>query len=308
MLVGNAWSLFIDHVTATVTAELESRGIASVLLKGAAFARLLYDEEHHRPYTDTDLLLSESDVPQAEETLRQLGFVRIDRDEDWFEPEPKYAHTFIRGTDRAYVDVHWRLSGAAARAERQWDLLSRHTTQLNVAGRSLTALDAAATAVLVALHANHHGTAKTTALRDIDQAVERVDLDAWNRARTLADQLGATRSFAAGLRLTESGDALAERLGLERRDSIELWLKVNPRHYGAWVLDRLTQTTTLRGRLRIVAYVLFPPPAGMRMHSPLARRGRAGLALAYALRPLRLVTRMRRPVRDWLRARRAVGG
>ncbi len=85
--------------------------------------------------------------------------MRIDRDEDWFEPEPKYAHTFYRRADRAYVDVHWRLSGAAAEATAQWDLMSRHTIALGVGGRSVVALDAAATAVL------WRSTPTTTALR-----------------------------------------------------------------------------------------------------------------------------------------------
>ncbi len=286
--------------------SLKDRGIASILLKGAAFARLLYDDPCQRPYTDSDLFVREGDLVRAEAALEELGFVRVDRDEDWFEPAPKYAHTFLRKTDRAYLDVHWRLSGAGAGAADQWELLRWHTTQLDLGGRPLTVLDPAATAMLVALHAHHHGTEKASALADVDQAVARLAPDAWSEARRLADQLGARVAFAAGLRLTESGDALADGLGLERPSSVELWLKVNPRHYGAWVLDRFTQAHTGRGRLRIGLHVVAPPPEGMRAHFALARRGRAGLALAYVIRPFRLVVLAPRPVRDWLRARRAV--
>jgi hypothetical protein len=72
------------------------------------------------------------------------------------------------------------------------------------------------------------------------------------------------------------------------------------------VLDRLTQTETTRGRLRICRHVVFPPASAMRTFFPLARHGRGGLALAYCLRPLRLAAQAPPALRDWARALRAV--
>lgn len=299
------WTLFVDQVTALIVSHFEDRGIHSILLKGPGFARLFYEREYDRPYTDTDLLVQEHDVPEAEEALRELGFARVDRDEDWIGPAPKYSHTFHRPADGALLDLHWRLSGALASPDVLWSCISSHTVELEVGGRPVASLDAIASALLTALHNAHHGTGRPATLTDLDRAVDRLSPDDWLEATCLADELAAGDQFAAGLRLTHAGNALADRLGLHRPASVELWLKVNPSTYGAWVLDRFTQTHTLRGRARILLQVAVPPRVVMYRFFPLARRGRGGLVLAYMLRPLRLGVHAGPAIRDWVRAFRA---
>lgn len=305
-LAARVWTLLVDYVTGSVVGELNDRQIDSILLKGAAFARLLYDREDERPYTDTDLLIRDEDVAGAERCLQDLGFVRIDRDEDWMGPAPKYSHTFKRPADGAMVDLHWLLSGSLVSPAKLWSTLVDHTVELEVAGRTVVALDATASALLVALHNAHHGTGHPSALSDLDRAVERLDEDEWRAANGLADDVGAAKPFAAGLRLTAAGDALADRMGLDRPASVELWLKSNPSTYGAWVVDRFMQTKTLRGRLDIGLQVIVPPRVVMYRFFPLARRGRIGLGLAYLVRPLRLAMQAPPAIRDLTRARRAV--
>jgi hypothetical protein len=300
------WTVLVDQVTASITAEFQAAEIKSILLKGPAFGRLLYDDAVERSYTDTDLLVRSIDREQAERSLQTCGFVRVDRDEDWMGPAPKYAHTFQRPTDGAMVDLHWRLSGAAATPEEVWSAVSEHIVALEVGGRLVSGLDAAATAVLVALHNAHHGNSRPQTLIDLDRAVERLDMESWREAAGLAIQLQATEPFTAGLRLTHAGDALADQLGLGRPASVEMWLKTNPSTYGAWVLDRLAQTRTLRGRLQICLQVIVPPPVVMHTFFPFARRGRAALAFSYVLRPLRLSVHAGPAMRDWIRARRTV--
>lgn len=302
-----AWSLFLDDMTARVSAELESRGIRCVLLKGAVLARLLYDRDYDRGYTDADLLVQSAHVAEAERALCGLGFVRTDRDEDWVGPAPKYAHTFQRPRDRAMVDLHWRLSGAAASPEAQWSALINRTRPLEIGGRAIDTLDEPASAVMVALHAAHHGASRPTALAELGRGLDRLELAVWAEARRLARELGAEEQFAAGLRLAPAGVRLADRLELADPRSVELWLKANPGSYGAWLLDRLTQTTSLRGRVAICLRVAVPTRRQMHTFAPpLAKRGRIGLGLAYALRPLRLMIHGVPAVREWVRARRAV--
>lgn len=307
-MAGQVMSLFVDHVTASITAELESRNIKSILLKGPFFARLFYARDEARYYTDTDLLVRNADVGRAEQSLRGCGFVRVDRDEDWIGPAPKYSHTFQRPTDGAIVDLHWRLSGAGASPDEVWSAAIEHAVELEVGGRPVAGLDPAASALLVALHNAHHGTGRPTTLADLDRAVDRLGYATWLEARCLSDRLRASEQFAAGLRLTAMGDALADHLALVRPASIEMWLKNNRSTYGAWVLARLSQANTLRGRLRICVQVALPPPIVMYTFFPLARRGRTGLVAAYLLRPLRLAVHAAPALADWIRARRALRG
>lgn len=304
-LAVKAMNLFVDHVTATITSDFEARGVDSILLKGPAFARLLYRCDYERAYTDTDILVQSADVADAEQVLRARGFVRIDRDEDWIGPGPKYAHTFRRA-DRALVDLHWRFSGAMASPEELWRSLAEHTMSLSLGGGTVATLDETASAVLLALHAVHHGASRAPALAELERGVERLAPGVWEAAVQLADELGASERFAAGLRLTRAGAQLADRLGLADPSSVELWLKTHPGSYGAWVIDRLTHTSGVRARLAIGFRVIVPTPRTMRTFVPLARRGRTALVLAYLWRPVRLATHAGPSLREWLHALRAV--
>jgi hypothetical protein len=140
----------------------------------------------------------------------------------------------------------------------------------------------------------------------VEHAVARLDRTTWEHARSLADALGASEPFAVGLRLTPAGDALADSLGLAHPASMAMWLKTNPRTYGAWALDQVWQNQTLGGRLSALARIVLPSPLVMRTFFPLARRGRRGLMLAYLLRPARLAVHAGPALRDLGRAARAV--
>ncbi|HTU86223.1 MAG TPA: nucleotidyltransferase family protein [Solirubrobacteraceae bacterium] len=210
--------------------------------------RRLDDE---RAYTDSDLLVQRADVAQAAQTLRGLGFVRVDRDEDWCGPGPKYAHTFSRARDGALIDLHWRLSGASAAPEDEWSTLSVHTRPLEVGGQRIAALDEPASAVLVALHAAHHGASRSVALAELERAAQILGPDVWSEAARLAERLGAGEQFAAGLRFAPLGARLADHLELAAPSSVDLWLRANPGTNGASLLDKFTQTSGILGRLEI---------------------------------------------------------
>ena len=301
-----AWSCYVDQVTSAVTTEFETHGVASILLKGPGFEALLYDATNGRFYRDTDLLVQVRDRERAEQLLVDSGFERIDRDEPALGPAPKYARTFRRERDGAIVDLHWRLSGAAAPPGQVWSILSGHVTTLEVGGRLVSVLDGVASALLVALHSAHHGTGRPKTLTDVEHAVLRLDRSTWEQARSLADALGASEPFAAGLRLTSAGDELADSLGLDRPASVAMWLKTNPRTYGAWALHEVSRNETATGRLVALGTIVLPSPSVMRTFFPLARRGRRGLMLAYLLRPVRLAVHAGPALRDLVRARRAL--
>lgn len=300
------YTVFLDTVTASVIERFEEEEVPCVLLKGAAFARLFYAGTAERSYCDFDLLINPADRARVEDVLTALGFIRVDRDEDWLGPEPKYAHTFRRPRDGALVDLHWRLSGATASSETVWAALRRHTTSMDLQGRTIRVLDAPASALLVGLHNAHHGTGHPTTLSDLDRAVEILDPLVWHDALSLADEIGACDAFAAGLRLTPAGDKLADEMGLDRRLSVAMWLKTNPSTSGAFVMDSFLRTTKLRGRLGLCLRVVVPPRVVMYHFSSLARRGPLGMAMAYFLRPFRLAVQLGPTLRVWLHAQKVL--
>jgi hypothetical protein len=92
--------------------------------------------------------------------------------------------------------------------------------------------------------------------------------------------------FATGLRLVPAGAALAERLALvdARLVTTGEFGSATPLVLG---LERLATTPGVLPKLRLLRHELFPAPAELRWWSKVARRGRLGLAAAYAGRVFR---------------------
>ena len=298
-----AANLRVDAAGAELRAALGAAGVDHLLLRGRSFARLLYDHDWERAYSDTDLLVPEAACDRAFAVAEGLGYVRLD-----FEVIADGAMTFCRSADGALADVHWRLRHAKAPPDAVWSLLQRHRVPLEVGGHIASVLDAPASALLIALHAAHHGTERPGALEDVRRATVRLPVATWADARELAERARAADAFAAGLRVTAEGSALADSLGLGSPMPPWLWLKTHDGDERAERLARLAATPGRRDRAVLAARLLVPPPHLMRTFVPLARRGRLGLAAAYVLRPAMLARRAPAALRDWGRARSAARG
>jgi hypothetical protein len=297
-----AGTLFVDAVTAEVHDALARAGVPAILLKGPAIAEWLYrDRGELRTYGDTDLLVQRADWYRAVDVLRGLGF--DDRHAPMAHPrmESYHSHPWVRG--EANVDLHATLEGLDADFQTVWAGLSAEPGTLRIAGRDISVLGPVPRALMVVLHAAKHRV-EPTPLRDLYLALEHEPFERWHEAAALAARLDGTPAFASGLRLTPAGEEIARRLGVERTSSLKTALRESevPLAEG---LGELARAPGLGAKLRLAARELVPTPAFMRWWSPLARRGRLGLALAYALRPLALLARLPRAAWAIWRARRA---
>lgn len=303
-----AFSLLLDSVAADVVEGFARAGIPSILLKGAAIARWLYDDGATRSYADIDLLVAPSQVAPAEEVLSGRGFELvpwnvIPHDRPW------YAVTWVRRNDGVTLELHRTLVGVAAPPEDLWKELFAQTERMHVGGRQVNVLAPAARALHVVLHAAQEGVEAAKPLADLERALDRLPEESWREAASLAGGLEATEAFAAGLRLSPEGRLLATRLGLGETGSIETILRssvtpnVRARAIG---FDWLVQRPGLRAKAAFVTRKIFPPVEFMRAWSSLAHRGPVGLAAAYAARPVWLLRHTAPAVRAWWSARRAL--
>jgi hypothetical protein len=297
-----ARTMAVDRVTAEVVEAFRAKGIRSILLKGPAVARWLYDEGALRPYLDCDLLVSPGDFDRAERILANLGFRREGLDtipDDW----PKHARAWYR-EDRGNVDLHRTLFGVGAPDDDLWRLLSGRTERIPVAGSEVEVLTEPGRALVLALHAAKDGSRVPKVRHDLGHALERLGRDVWEEAGRLAARLEASATFAAGLRLLPTGREVAAHLGLPTEVPTAAALR---RHGGAPPLaagmEWLTEEPSLARKAAVVARKIFPPPAFMRAWTPLARRGPLGLAVAYAWRPFWVLWRMVPAWWAWRRAR-----
>lgn len=286
----------VDAVTAAAVAALGRAGVTSLLLKGPTVADWLYDDPAQRSYVDSDLLVEPSSFDAARSALAEAGFRRVDAPAAWVSP---HAENWCR-TGEPAVDLHWWIPGTGAPVAA-WRALRSGAAEIDVGGARTLALGLTARTLLLPLHAAWHGNESPRAVRDLERAIERLLRADWEAAAALARELDAEDAFAAGLRQIPAGARLADSLSLPPGDAIF------PRGGAARILVSISGARRRRERLRALARAAFPSPRYMRWLSPLARRGRAGLAAAYARRLAAGVAELPRALRSARAARRPDG-
>jgi hypothetical protein len=292
----------VDAVTAEVVRALQADGVRALLLKGPVLVALLYGDDSTRSYLDADLLVAPPDHARAARCLTRLGFEEALAGSDV--PGSDVAgDTWRRPGGEPAVDLHSTLPGVGATPARLWDALSEATDVLPVGGVTVEVPRVPGRALIVALHAAHHGAAVDHPLEDLARALERLDAAAWAEAAQLARRVDAADAFAAGLTLHPAGRAIAERLGLPSRPPLELALRRGHAPPGAVTLAVLASTEGVLARLRVVARKVVPTRRFMRFWYPRAAGGSGWLAVGYLWRPVWLVLRARPAVAALRRAR-----
>jgi len=287
-------------VTATgeVLDAMAGARIRTVLLKGPATARLYHDPAL-RPAGDVDLLVEPSQAGAAAQVLESLGFRDPLAKVRSHEREP-YAVTFYRsGALPACVDLHRTMYWHHHDPEALWREFSHATSSIDLEGRRVEVLGDPAQALLIAGHALRHPHA-TKPLEDLRRALAVYQHETWVEAAAMARRLGAESVLAAGLRLVDAGNRLADALGLEENStSVEVRLRLTGPTPVALALMSLAQTPSIRQRAAFVLGEVFPTPAFMRSWRGFAGRGRAALALAYLYRPVWLAFKLPGAYRAW---------
>jgi hypothetical protein len=279
--IAAARTLGVDAATGEVVAALRNAGCRSLVIKGPAFRRALYRDGADRNYCDTDLLLSEEEFERAASVLDALGFELVMDHRRHEGIEEPHAQEWRRPHGRDSVDLHWRIPGVVADPERAWTVLAARAEPIVVAGTACETLDRPGTALLVALHAAHHGQTRSRPLTDLQRALEQIDSGTWADAARLADELDATEALAAGLSLAPAGCDLAATLRLPPVRSPARRLMAATQRPGSLAVLKIADASGARERVRAARVFMFPSPAFMRATSPLARRGRVGLVLSY---------------------------
>lgn len=300
-----AQTLAVDIATAQVVAALRGREIPSVVLRGPAVARRLYDQGELRRYVDLDLLVPPGDWGKAGETLAELGYHPAVAEEDLPRHRRLHACEWARESDRISVDLHRTISGVQAADEEVWSAFAEGGETELVAGEQVVLTGPAALALIVTLHAAQHGAEKEKPLDDLGRALLRLDSATWGEAAALARRLGAVATFSAGLRLLPAGVELADRLELPQALPVDVALRASAAPKLALGFEWLSRTPGLRAKITLIMFALVPPPGALRAWRPLARRGRRGLAAAYLSHPFWLARYAVPSLRAFLRARKA---
>lgn len=92
---------------------ITAHGVEVVLVKGAVFARTLYEEIGLRPMSDLDILLHKEDIPQAVSLLKQNGYEEPVLHQSDLLKQDVTHDVHLRQARPPFVDleVHWLLVG-----------------------------------------------------------------------------------------------------------------------------------------------------------------------------------------------------
>jgi hypothetical protein len=285
-----AQTMAVDQMTCEVVTAFRAAAIPVVLLKGPSIAQWLYPSGG-RVYGDSDLLVSPQDFSRATRVLGELGFGEPMRG------RAAHAHTYRRRDSSVghelCVDLHRSLPFVTVAPEDVWRILSAGAGSITIGGTRITVMDTPQRALHIAIHAAQHLFDSTKPLEDLQRAIEVVEYSDWEAAATLSKSLGAEDALAAGLGLVPEGRDLAERLALTQRRRGMLRIASSPRSEGAaYEVQRVLDAPSFRERVKLISDGVLISPAAMRHASPIARRGRGGLVLAYVLRPFQLAKRL----------------
>lgn len=304
----------LDVKGAEIRQAFNAAGIRTVLLKGPALGYLLYPTSGSRSYSDVDLLVDPAALEGAEKILAALGFRRFDEESPGRQTDAaigravgaqgaSHAAAWLREQDSFFIDLHDSLPQIGVPANLAWRRITQHLDLLTVAGVPAEILDRPASALLVALHAAHHGPNSDGASSDLERAVEVFDLGCWQAARDLAVALRADSPMGVGLGLTDAGRAIAGQLSLSTEPSPASRLLWAGAPWSASVVDSLIRQRDPRAAAALAARILWPTPVALRRGSALARRGCRGLMMAYVLRSFQLALKLPAAFRTRRRAR-----
>ena len=110
------WEMRHKLLVADVIEALHEESIQSVVLKGTAYAYGLYNHPAQRIRGDTDLLVGQSNLRAARETLRSLGWLRLGGDPGPFGPM-HYQETWQYRDPAGLkhdIDLHWEVTNSRA--------------------------------------------------------------------------------------------------------------------------------------------------------------------------------------------------
>lgn len=298
-------NLLIDRVTVEIANAFKGEGIQTLILKGPVLAEWLYPGEV-RTYCDSDLLVAPKHWGRAVSVLERLGFAEYC---SWM-PSPLSLDpggiAFQRGDDM--VDLHCVLPGLDGDPNAIWASLLERSDHQVIGGAKLRVPDRDAVLLHVGLHAAHHANyEECKPFEDLRRAIAHAKQSQWRGALELAHAYHGVPAFAAGLSLLPEGRDLVRLLGLEGVRSLRHGLRRHDDVIAEEINALLSSETSVGHKLITVTSELFPRSEYMRWWSPLARRGKLGLAVAYLWRPLWAVGQAARAIVTLWRVRREMG-
>jgi hypothetical protein len=208
-LRSKALTVRLDRAASELFEALRRADIDSLLLKGPATARVLFQGESRR-YNDIDMLVHPADFERASAVATSVGFAPRNTGETrslitrWSEFQER---AFDRASDSTTLDLH-RTFHLVPRGCDLLTFLGKRSDQLTLGGIEVRVPDAPSVCLLALLHAKsarHRGAPSARLSSDVTRVLEFLTDETWPLVIESATTLRVERAIAAVL--TELGGA-----------------------------------------------------------------------------------------------------
>ena len=298
-----SWNLRLASELASISADLESRGVRHIPYKGIVLSELLYGTITHRSIRDIDLVVQQRDIPAAIKCLEELGF----SDGYGLNPGQRSAairygfeHSFVR--DGVVVDLHWRLAQHFVWPSLDMDRLWRSLIPFTLYGRDYWILSPEATLAALCSHAAVHDWRYLSMFVDIAALLLRYPSLNWSVVESLSGDSHSTRSILVSLQLAhdylKASLPPAVQIAVHRDGQVKLIADVVSSQQWPWPTNPVRESTSVRWLLtRTKGENLFERwkyLAGIALWPTVDDFRNLGLPCAlmplyFALRPLRIL-------------------
>lgn len=187
-LQGVVSSIRQEHVENDLITLLKKNGISSIVIKGNALARELYDDQYCRSSVDIDMLVKREDVFQAESLLKQAGFMGNEKIPLRYYLDRIHHSAYSHKKESLYLEMHWHFG-----VPYFFNLSSAEIwSEIKVYGDSQLKLSPDMTIIMLLVHHHSHSFRELKILVDLLWAFHKYD-------RVMEWELFARRLQAIGL-------------------------------------------------------------------------------------------------------------
>jgi len=187
-----------------ILALFEKEGILAVPYKGPALAQRLYGDLSLRDFNDLDIVVTERDVPRAQELIRRFGFELlylkgIGKLAEHMRTSPG-CELHFRRSDGTLLELHWRFAMRLACVRHDPNRFLERFETVSLVGAEIRSLPLESYFLVLSIHATKHKWKLLKLICDIAEILRHTDLD-WRYARAQADDLGLRRMTEVGVLL-----------------------------------------------------------------------------------------------------------
>jgi hypothetical protein len=307
-----AHTVFALHLTAELFRVLErfaAAGIDVLLTKGPALSVRCYGKPEMRQFGDIDLIVRESDIRRASQTMIELGYEpRIPlRAIDAKKSPGEYV--FRKSGTNVLIEFHTERTFRYHPRRLPIQKLFERSEFVTIDGRAVPALSLEDELVLISIHGAKHFWERLMWIADVAALLSAKEAPNWNRAMAAAREVGAERILLLALRLASdvigaqlpvqfetyrSSDRTVAKLAAQIKNRLA---SCGRRKFG--IMERATFRMKMRGGLFAgVAYLLRLSLSPTEEDWSRGKEGNRSVLMDAVGRPLRLAKKHTRRSSD----------